>query len=142
MEQWKALYDTQSFVPISHGHCSENSSRIFFLVGCLKVLFGSYFSKAKQQPGKNEEAFLILCQVILNLQKASLKCNRWMPHKCVFGIKSILISKYTLQCVTEFPDHSKGVFLWCQLTCSSRGFGSAFVRLLLLLLGFCSPPPL
>lgn len=119
----------------------KNSSRIF-LVGCLKVLTGSYFSKAKQQSGKSEEAFLILCQVILILQKASLKWNRWMLHKCVFGIKSILISKYTLLCATEFSDHSKGVFLWCQLTYSSWGFGSAFVRLLLLLLGFCSPPPL
>lgn len=54
-----------------------------------------------------------------------------MLHKYVFGIKSILISKYTLLCVTEFSDHSKGVC--CQLTYSSQGFGSAFVRLLLLL---------
>lgn len=54
----------------------------------------------------------------------------------------INLHKYVHTATCKFSDHSKGVLMWCQLTYRSWGFGSAFVRLLLLLLGFCSPPPL
>lgn len=145
-ERWDPLYNTECLFCMNNTWtCLKNSWRIFFLDCCLKVLIGSHLSKEKRQSGKNKGknwmAFLILCLVIIILQKA-LKWNRWMLRKCVSGVKSTLISKYTLLCVTgtspSTPKESFFVCVWCQLTYSSWGFGSAFVRLLPLLLGFCS----
>lgn len=101
---------------LNTGKCFMILKQCFFvptMLEHLKTLWG-YSSLLACKSGKNVEVKLDDLPhslAILILQNAAFKWDRWMLHKFYFGIKSILMSKCSLLCVSEFSDHFRGAFM-------------------------------